>query len=124
MRPLPVEFVASAPAFVSGVTLVRGAPVPVVDLAALLHINSASQPTRFVTVRTGRRSVVLAVEVVVGIRSLDSTLLSDLPPLLQEAPEDFVTALGGLDSELLLVLQTACLVPEARWPAVEPGRLH
>jgi purine-binding chemotaxis protein CheW len=72
-----------------------------------------------VTVRTGQRNVVLAVEVVVGIRQFASTILHDLPPLLREAGDDLVTALGALDTELLVVLHTTCLVPEALWPALE-----
>src|SRR5205085_1730186 len=70
MRPLPVEPVAGAPPFVLGVTLLRGAPAPVIDGGALLG-SGRSQPTRFVTLRVGERRAVLAVEAVLGVRTLD-----------------------------------------------------
>src|SRR5688572_15607941 len=42
MRPLVVEPVAGAPGFVSGLSIVRGEPIPVVDAARLLGTEVAS----------------------------------------------------------------------------------
>ncbi|HZE91839.1 MAG TPA: chemotaxis protein CheW, partial [Rhizobacter sp.] len=49
MRPLPTETIAGAPDFVCGLAVIRGAPVPVVDLARLLGATD-TQARRFVTV--------------------------------------------------------------------------
>jgi hypothetical protein len=50
---------------------------------------------------------------VIGIRPLDIESLSMLPPLLQNCSGNAVAAMRALDGELLLLLATAHLVPEA-----------
>jgi purine-binding chemotaxis protein CheW len=47
MRSLAVDAVAGMPAFVAGVSIVRGAPLPVVDLAKLLGDENGSARSRF-----------------------------------------------------------------------------
>ena len=121
MRPLPVEPLAGAPAFVRGLSIIRGAPVPVVDAASLLG-SPDTQPTRFVMVKAGARRVALAVSDVIGVRALAPEKLQALPPLLREAAADIVTSIGALDDELLLVLRSARLVPDAVWTSAEIGR--
>ena len=117
MRPQPVSSVAEPPPCVAGVAVIRSAAVPVVDVGRLLDPSarvepgSAQRALRFVTVRTGDRTVALAVDEVVGIRTLTTDALRDLPPLLREAGSDAVAAIGTLDAELLLVLRAARLVP-------------
>jgi len=114
MRPLPVERVGGAPHFVAGLCVIRGTPVPVVDVAGLLG-EQRGQPERFVTVRAGRRIVALAVSDVVGVRTVDAESLDGLPPLLRNAPAGIVASVGILDAELLLVLQDIHVVPEDIW---------
>ena len=114
MRPLPVTPLPGAPSFVRGLSLIRGAPVPVVDLGALLGAREPSESTRFVTVRVGGRRVALAVERVVGIQRLPAVLTA-LPPLLAEAAAESVSAIGAADGELLLLLQALRLVPDSVW---------
>jgi purine-binding chemotaxis protein CheW len=121
MRPLPAVPIAGAPAFVRGVSLIRGDSVPVVDAATLVG-EPESQPTRFVTVAVDHRRIALAVDAVLGVRTLPAGTLHDLPPLLHHAETELVTALGELDAELLLVLQCAHLVPEAVWLLLEQER--
>jgi purine-binding chemotaxis protein CheW len=99
--------------------MIRGVPVPVVDAGALLEAGDSPKPTRFVSVRTGQRHVVLAVEEVLGVRDLSAVSLQKFPPLLGEARAGVISAIGALDSALLLVLQAARIVPEAVWGALE-----
>lgn len=129
MRPMRVEPVAGAPSFLRGVAIIRGAPMPVVDAAALVTgaalVSGAAPPghaantARFVTLRVdGRaagRCVALAVDEVVGVRSLPAGSARDLPPLLRGGQAESISSLGALDSELLVVLESARLLPEAVW---------
>jgi chemotaxis signal transduction protein len=115
MRPLPVRHIAGVPAFVSGVALIRGNTVPVVDTANLLGSTSAGV-TRFVTLAVGSRHVALAVDSVVGVRPLDSEEV--LAPLLDAVAADVVSAVGTLDAELLLVLHGSRLLSAEMWTAV------
>ena len=118
MRPLPVEPLAGVPRPVTGVAIIRGAPVPVVDLAWVLAAEE-SHPGRFVTVDADGRRVALAVDAVVGVRAIPDGALHDLPPLLRGASVDAIATIGTLDAKLLVVLHSGRLVPEAVWTALE-----
>lgn len=122
MRPLPLEPLASAPAFVSGLSLVRGEPIPVLDLRNLL--GSATQPgsaRRMVILRLEARRAGLLVDGVEGVRHVDSEQLRSLPPLLGEASAELVAQIGRLDERLLLVLESGRLVPDSVWTAMGGG---
>jgi purine-binding chemotaxis protein CheW len=120
MRPLPVERVTKAPSFVLGLSVIRGEPTPVIDLASFLSAEgpsaeSADPAARFIAVRTGDRRVALRVEAVLGVRTLTMATLAELPPLLQQANAALIAQVGTLDAELLLVLRGAQLVPSELW---------
>lgn len=118
LRPLPVEAVPGAP-FLLGLSVIRGEPVPVVDLGALVGSRGAS-PGRFILLRLGERRVALAVEGVVGVRELSADSLQNLPPLLQTDDADVVTAIGIRDHQLLMLLQPARVVPDDLWQTLAP----
>ena len=117
MRPLPVEPLSGAPQCVRGLCLIRGAPVPVVDLAELLGDAAPGPWTRFVCVRAGPRTVALAVTAVLGPSDLPPSLLSTMPPLLRDAQSDIIEAIASLDAQLFLVLKSASLLPADEIPA-------
>ena len=111
MRVLPIKPVAGAPPYVCGLCIIRGEPVPVVD-AALLVADQASQATRRVTIRTGRRTVALAADAVLGICSVGAGELRELPPLMRDAAAETIAGIGMLDAELLFFLRTARIFPQ------------
>jgi len=111
MRPMPIEPIPNAAPFVLGLSIVRGAPVPVVALSQLVGARDAGRATRFVTVRAGDRVVALAVDRVEGVVALDRARLDALPPLLRDVSEAVAGALA-LDERLLLVLRAARLFPD------------
>ncbi|MGH9889095.1 MAG: chemotaxis protein CheW [bacterium] len=123
MRPLPVEPLATpgdrALALVDGLAMIRGAPVPVVDARKLLGVSGAAA-TRFVVVRAAQRRIALIVDAVLDVRRIDIDALPGLPPLLSGA-RDVVSALGALDTELLIVLDSARVLPDDGWHALERG---
>ncbi len=117
MRLLPVEPLDGAPAFVSGLTIIRGKATPVVDLNRLLG-DVAMEPvkptalTRLVTLQIGGRAIALLVDAVLTTRTLVRTEFTALPPLWQGPHSPAVAALGALDRELFLVLETTRLLPD------------
>lgn len=121
LRPLPIEPLAGAPSYVCGVSILRGAPVPVVDLGLLLGVEQV-RATRLVALRVGSRTVAAAVGAVLGVRTLTGD--GALPPLLREAGHGAVQTLGSIDRELLLVLESARLVPEEVYAQLPPGALQ
>lgn len=118
MRPLPVEPLAGAPPFIAGFAVIRGEPVPVVDAGRLLGAVDA-EPRRFVTLRGARGTIALAVDAVLGVRTLAADQLSALTPLAGAVGHEVIAAVGTLDAQLLLVLETARLVPDAVFELAE-----
>jgi purine-binding chemotaxis protein CheW len=114
-RPLPVESVSQAPPAVLGFAIIRGAALPVVDLAVLLGSHSRGACTRFVIVRAGERRFALSVETVLGIREFAPPFWGDLPPLLGPASAELIEAVGALDADAILALQAGHIVPDAVW---------
>jgi purine-binding chemotaxis protein CheW len=114
MRPLPLQAFTDVPRFVLGISVIRGAVVPVLDVGSVLGVPGA-RPARFVTIRLDERRVALAVDAVLGIRRLDLAGLHDVPPLLAALDQAALSAIGTLDSGLVLVLGQARLVPDRVW---------
>ena len=121
LRPLPIEPLAGAPSYVCGLSILRGVPVPVVDLGLLLGAEQL-RATRLVALRVGARTVAVAVGAVVGVHAL--TAAAALPPLLKDAGRGAVQTLGSVDRELLLVLDGARLVPEEVYAELDAGALR
>jgi purine-binding chemotaxis protein CheW len=118
LRPLPVEPLAGVPAYVKGICVLRGRPVPVVDIGLLLggeHV-AGRRAERFVGVRTGPQTAVLAVDTVVGIRDVPLERLHDLSSVTGSAA---CTAVGAIGREPLLLLETGRVIPDSVWDALE-----
>jgi purine-binding chemotaxis protein CheW len=122
LRPLPVVTVPGAPAFVRGVAVIRGEPVPVVDLALLLAGRSSEAVRRFVVLRSGQRRVALAVDGVQGKLELDPRRLRSLPSLVGETSSEVVKAVGLVDDRLLTALEAGRQLVDEAWRAVEGGK--
>lgn len=119
LRPLALSPVSDLPVppYLLGLAVLRGEPVPVVDLGALLGAGEDAAPRRWVTLRVGERRVALAVEDVLRVAPAEEVERRPLPPLLTGAGRSAVDALSSLDGEFLSVLNTARLIPEEVWEA-------
>jgi purine-binding chemotaxis protein CheW len=115
MRPLGTRPLAGTPAFVRGVSIVRGVPTPVVDVARLLG-GERAEVCRFVAVRTERGPVVFATGPVLGVRITAPGDGSGHPGLLGAAGR-LVAGVGTLDGETVLLLQSMRVVPDEVWAA-------
>jgi purine-binding chemotaxis protein CheW len=118
MRPLPVDPVPATPDFLLGLALIRGAAVPVLDCARLVNAGVPGQPARFVTLAVGERHLALAVDSVIGVRTLPLAALVDVAPLLDSTDDSLVQAIATLDAELLMVLRASHMVPDTLWEAL------
>ncbi|MBX3190413.1 MAG: chemotaxis protein CheW [Labilithrix sp.] len=126
MRPLPVEPLAGTPRPVLGLSVIRGGPLAVVDFGALIgdheDLEGHEDPVsnRFLVVRTGTRKVALAVDAVIGIRTMPPETLAALPPLLRSARAE-IEGVAALDDQIVLLVDSARIVSEAAWAAIERG---
>lgn len=121
MRPLPIEPLADAPPFVVGLSRIRGEAVVVVDLRRLIGTEAVSPAQRLVLVRAADRRVALLVDACPGVRHLDTGDFSALPPLLRDACGSAADALGSLDRQLCLVLESARILPRERNVCLVPS---
>lgn len=114
LRPLPVTRLPDAPSWVLGVAVLRGNATPVVDARRLLGSAAASgEPPlalRWVALRIESRRLALAVDSVERAHELTHENQREVPPLL--AGTRPITALGTLDSKLLMVLEGARLLAD------------
>ena len=119
---LPLEILAGAPACVRGMSIIRGLPLPVIDAGLLLSADET--PTeRLISLRTADRRFALLVGSVIGVRYFSPEALGEPPPLLRHVAADAISAIGLLESELVIFLGTAIVVPEALFerPSEEKG---
>nr|WP_269328738.1 chemotaxis protein CheW [Kineosporia babensis] len=115
MRPLTAHPVPGMPSFVLGVARIRGRSVPVVDSGALTG-DQRVLASRWITLDAGAdRQVALAVQRVVGIRTLATADLAEMPPLLDGLGPQLFSAISTRDQQLLLALQASHLVPDELW---------
>lgn len=119
MRSLPIQIIPDMPGYILGASIIRGAIVPVVDVANLLGVSGHSHRDRLVTLRFGERCVAFAVDEVIGVRKLDGETTQTIPPLLTAIEAGIIESMTMLDAELLLVLQAAHLIPDAVWNALD-----
>ena len=108
MRMLPVEAVSGPPRLVCGLSIIRGAAVPVIDTARLFDDESARYE-RLVTVRAGKRTVAFAASAVLGVQRIPDSEHEELPPLMRDA--EAIAATTRLDEELVFLLRAARALP-------------
>lgn len=121
LRELASVPCAGAPSWVRGATVIRGTPVPVVDLAAFLGGESSRDAGRFVTVRSGAGEVALRVDSVLGVRVLGDELRAHATPLLDANGSHHAETLATLDGQLLAFLELTQLVPQELYQRLADG---
>jgi purine-binding chemotaxis protein CheW len=118
MRPTALQPLPGAPAFLAGVSQVRGLPTPVVDSSRVLGGPALEQPERQITITIARtRQAALLVTAVVGIRT-DTEHLNESLPWLDNSSSEIIAELARFDGELLTVLRAGSVVPDDAWPEI------
>jgi purine-binding chemotaxis protein CheW len=116
MRPLDTRPLAGTPAFVRGISVLRGVPTPVIDVSRLLG-GGPAEPERFLAVRTERGAIALATGPILGIRAVEAKPTGGHPALLGGGSTRMVAGVGTLGTDPLLLLQSMRAVPDEVWEA-------
>jgi purine-binding chemotaxis protein CheW len=108
--PLP-----NAPPYVCGVVNLRGAVLPVVDLAARLGLAPARPSGRHVIIVAwiGAQLVGLLVDAVCDIISADDGMIQPTPDAAQGEVRGMVRGLIALDGRMISLIQLEHLLPQA-----------
>jgi len=116
MRPMETLPLAGTPAFVLGISVLRGVPTPVLDVSRLLG-GGPGEVQRYITVRTERGAVAMAAGEVIGIRPVHPETAGGHPALLGGASGRLVAGVDTVGAEPLLLLQSMRAVPDEVWEA-------
>jgi purine-binding chemotaxis protein CheW len=133
MRPLETRPLAGTAAFVRGISVLRGVPTPVIDVARLLtgaasesgpnaesgaggRLGGTGRIERYVAVGTEHGPVALATGTVLGIRDTEAGPAEAHPALLGGSHR-LVAGVGTFGAEPLLLLQSMRAVPDEVWEA-------
>jgi purine-binding chemotaxis protein CheW len=101
-----VAQVPGAPAAVLGVRNLRGAVLPIVDLATVLGLQSVASPERVVVVDQAGRTAGLAVDSVAGVEAL--------PEAAEQTESAHLTGAALVDGGLVGVLELASVLDAAQ----------
>jgi purine-binding chemotaxis protein CheW len=101
-----VAGVPGAPPAVLGVRNLRGAVLPIVDLATVLGLQSVASPERVVVVDQAGRTAGLAVDSVAGVEAL--------PEAAEQTESAHLTGAALVDGGLVGVLELASVLDAAQ----------
>jgi purine-binding chemotaxis protein CheW len=119
MREQAVRPLAGTPTFVRGLSLIRGVSTAVICLSTLLEGRASSERARLVLLRVGEGRVAVAVDAVHGLADLAELEMQALPALASEIRQQHVESIHRMDGELVVLLQTARLLPAELEQAVQ-----
>jgi purine-binding chemotaxis protein CheW len=112
--PLP-----HAPSFVRGVINLRGAVLPVVDLATRLGLEQSEPTARHavIVVQSSSQVVGLLVDAVSNILTLTPEAIQPTPEVASDIARSFVKGVVASEAQMISVLTIQNLLPEAAFDA-------
>jgi purine-binding chemotaxis protein CheW len=102
----PATALPQSPSFVRGVVNLRGAVLPIVDLAARLGFPAAAPTPRHVIIvaQIGRQCVGLLVDAVSDILSVTDNLLQPTPDVASEMAKIFVKGVIAIEQRMITLI--------------------
>jgi purine-binding chemotaxis protein CheW len=104
-----------SPSYVRGVINLRGAVLPIVDLASRLGYPPSEPTARHVIIvaQIGSQLVGLLVDAVSDILTVTDDMIQPIPDIAPEAVKAFVHGLIALDGRMISLIGLARILPEA-----------
>lgn len=104
-----------SPAFVRGVINLRGAVLPIVDLAARLGFDATEATDRHVIIVTqiGAQTVGLLVDAVSDILTVTDDRIQPTPDVASEIAKTFVRGLLAVDGRMISLVGLERILPDA-----------
>lgn len=104
--------IANTPAFVKGVTNLRGVIVPIIDLRIKFSLDSAeySEDTVFIVVNVKGKIVGFVVDKVSDVMTLDADIMQPTPDFTVSVSSDFIKGLVSIEERMLIVVDIERLI--------------
>jgi purine-binding chemotaxis protein CheW len=112
--PLP-----RAPSYLCGVINLRGAVLPIVDLAARLGFDATDPTQRHVIIvaQIGKQVVGMLVDAVSDILTVSDEIVQPPPDVASEMVRNFVTGLLAIDGRMISLISLDRILPNAELEA-------
>jgi purine-binding chemotaxis protein CheW len=109
------------PAFVEGVTNLRGTVLPVIDLAKRFGMKTEAQTaeSRIIVVIINGLKIGVVVSTVEEVLSIDDSQVEDTPPLICTTNSDFITGIAKIDTRLVTLLDVARILSKEEEESLE-----
>jgi purine-binding chemotaxis protein CheW len=102
------------PSYVEGITNLRGAVLPVIDLEKRFGLESQgkTRETRIVVVAMDSLKVGMIVDAVSEVLTIEDTVIEPIPPMATTVDTEFITGVAKIDSRLVILLDLARVLTE------------
>jgi purine-binding chemotaxis protein CheW len=116
-----VTRIANVPAFIKGVTNLRGIIVPIVDLRIKFNLGKADykEETVVIILNLKQRVVGIVVDGVSDVLMLNAEQIRPAPELGAALPSEYLTGLGTVDERMLILVDIEKLMTSAEMALVE-----
>ena len=106
IRMQPITSVPNGPAFVVGLTNLRGRVIPVMDLRARfsLDVSEPSRRSRIVVAEMGEHTVGLIVDAVSEVLRISPSMVEPPSSLVTSADSAYLRGVAKIDERLVLLL--------------------
>lgn len=115
----PATSIPHAPHYVRGVINLRGAVLPIVDLAARLGLPSVEPTARHVIIVTqiGERIAGVLVDAVSDILTTEERSIQDTPDVASSLARSFLRGVLALDGRMISIITVENILPAAELEA-------
>jgi purine-binding chemotaxis protein CheW len=115
----PATALPQSPSFVKGVINLRGAVLPIVDLAARLGFEAtqASDRNVIIVAQIGEQVVGLLVDAVSDILTVTDDVIQPTPDVASETAKTFVRGLIAMDGRMISLIGLERVLPDAELEA-------
>jgi purine-binding chemotaxis protein CheW len=104
-----ITSVPRSPDFVEGITNLRGAVLPVIDLRKRLHmpVTETTHDTRIVVVNMDSTKIGMIVDAVTEVLTIEDDIVEPPPPMVTSVETSFITGIAKVDDRLVILLDLA-----------------
>lgn len=96
-----------APAYVKGITSLRGSVLPVIDLATRFGMQQSeeSKESRIVIVFLGGKKTGMIVSAVSEVLTIEESIIEPPPPMVSTINSEFMNGIAKINEKLVILLE-------------------